>query len=202
MKPLILWIGKSGSGKTTIVNYLANRGYESLQSYTTRPPRFDGEVGHIFVSDVEFNKLENIVAYTEYNGCRYCCTEEQLNKADCYVVDVPGVEFLLEKYTNAERPIFVFYLDTTVTTRIDRMVDRGDSDHAIVSRLHQDEGYDWYDKLYKIAYHYKNNLQRDIKLTKIDANKAQEEVIRDVLEIINNNEGESNIEHSRMAWGK
>lgn len=187
MKPLYLWVGKSGSGKTTVVNHLEKLyGYTSVQSYTTRPPRREDETGHIFVTDEEFDELKDIIAYTEYNKYRYCATAEQLDQVNCYVIDVPGVEFLLDKYTNTERHIHIIYLDTTVKTRIDRMVDRGDSDHAIVSRLYQDEEYDWYDKLHKLVWHYKNNLQRNIELYTVDANKEQEEVMQEVLKIIEN----------------
>lgn len=184
---LYLFVGRSGSGKSTIANFIEDTyGLKQVSSYTTRVPRYDGEQGHIFISDSEFDKLRNIVAYTEYNGKRYCTTAEQLDGVDCYVVDIPGVETLLERYENVGRPINIIYLDTTVKTRIDRMVDRGDSDHAIVSRLYQDEEYDWYDKLHKLVWHYKNNLQRNVELYKIDANKSQEEVIQDVLDIIEN----------------
>lgn len=41
--------GKSGSGKTTILNRLENSyGLTQLQSYTTRLLRHAGEGGHIF----------------------------------------------------------------------------------------------------------------------------------------------------------
>ena len=61
MKPLYLWVGQSGSGKTTVVNYLEEvYSYKSLQSYTTRPQRYEGETGHIFVTDPEFDELKNL----------------------------------------------------------------------------------------------------------------------------------------------
>ena len=54
-KPLFLFVGRSSSGKTTIANILEERyGYKQVQSYTTRPPRYEGEVGHIFVNENEF----------------------------------------------------------------------------------------------------------------------------------------------------
>ena len=109
-KPLYLFVGPSGSGKTTIVEELENRrGYKSIQSYTTRPQRYDNEYGHIFINDTDFDKLKNIVAYTEYNGFRYCATEELLDESDLYVVDCDGVETLLEKYSNKNRTICIFY---------------------------------------------------------------------------------------------
>ena len=54
MKNCYLIVGQSGSGKTTIMTTLEEK-YElkSIQSYTTRPKRSDGETGHIFISDEE-----------------------------------------------------------------------------------------------------------------------------------------------------
>ena len=176
-KPLFLFCGKSASGKTTVANILESVGkYAQLQSYTTRPKRTEDEVGHIFVTDEEFDNLENIIAYTEYNNHRYCATSEQIDAADLYVIDVPGVETLLEKY-ETERPIIVFYFNATVKTRIDRMINRHDHDAAIVSRLHNDEASDWEDELNKLIWHYKNNCGKDVVLYIVDANQNIDNVL-------------------------
>ena len=67
MKNCYLIVGQSGSGKTTIVNTLEEKyGLKSIQSYTTRPKRSENETGHTFISDEEYDKLENIVACTDY----------------------------------------------------------------------------------------------------------------------------------------
>lgn len=142
-KPLYLFVGKSASGKTTIAELLESKyNYKTLQSYTTRPKRHEHETGHTFVSEEEFNRLENIVAYTEYNGYKYCATQEQIDDVSIYVIDVPGVETLLKKY-KTDRPIAIIYFNSGVVTRIDRMIERGSSDMEIVSRLRNDEASDW-----------------------------------------------------------
>lgn len=185
-KPLYLFVGPSGSGKTTIVDELECKyRYKCLQSYTTRPQRYENEYGHIFISDEEFDNLENIVAYTEYHGHRYCATEELLDDADLYVVDCDGVETLLNKYSNTERFICVFYFDTTVSVRISRMLDRGDSDMQIVSRLHNDEQFDWHDKLNKLVWDYSKLHNRNVELYKINANNNKENVLELVLYFMN-----------------
>lgn len=182
--PLFLFVGPSGCGKTTVVETLeANYGHKSIQSYTTRAPRYDGETGHTFISDEEFALLDNIVAYTEYNGKKYCTTQEQLDNANLYVVDVPGVETLLNNYTTT-RPIRIFYFDSTVTTRIDRMIDRDDSDTAIVGRLRHDEAFDWHKHLQTLVWHYENIVGTDIKLHLINANESKENVLESVLSYI------------------
>lgn len=146
-KPLFLFVGKSASGKTTVADMLAKDGYTQIASYTTRAPRYDGEIGHTFVTDEEYDKLENIMASTLYNGHRYCTTLEQVQKADLYVVDIPGVETLLQNYSKLNREIYVLYFSVDVYNRIHRMMDRGDSDTQIIGRLLTDEKEDWLDHL-------------------------------------------------------
>lgn len=66
LKNIYLIVGPSGSGKTTIANELkATYGYKAVESYTTRPPRYEGERGHIFVSDEEFDALGPIIERTQ-----------------------------------------------------------------------------------------------------------------------------------------
>lgn len=179
--PLFLFVGPSGCGKTTVVQNLEQQhGYKTVKSFTTRPQRYDNETGHTFISDEEFDALQNIVAYTKYNGFRYCTTQEQLDLVTSYVVDIPGVETLLKKY-NTERPIVIFYLDSTVRVRIERMIDRHDSDVSIISRLHNDEEFNWYNKLHRIVWNCNNIDHKNVELYKINANKNEEDVVEQVL---------------------
>lgn len=175
---LILLVGPSGCGKTTIANYLEAKGLKQIQSYTTRPPRYEGETGHTFVTEEEFNNLGELVAYTEYNGNKYGVPAKMVDESRVYVIDVPGVETLLEKYQNEDRCINILYLKSTVATRIDRMMERGDCDSAILSRLHTDEQYDWLERLRDIVYDFYKH--REVLLHVIDANKNQKDVIEQI----------------------
>lgn len=175
--PLYLFVGKSASGKTTIADILEQKcGYKQVYSYTTRKPRYDDEIGHIFISEEEFDNLGELVAYTEYDGNRYGTTAEQLDKCSIYVVDIPGVKSLLEKY-KTNRPIYILYFDTTVYTRINRMLDRHDSDMAIISRLLQDEKDDWFKELDHLVWHYEHIINKDIELYSINANTNQDAIV-------------------------
>lgn len=168
--PLYLFVGKSASGKTTIADILEKQhGNKQVSSYTTRSPRYDGEIGHVFITEDEFNELGELVAYTEYNGFRYGTTADQLDKCDIYVVDVPGVETLLAKY-KTNRQIVIIYFDTTVYTRITRMKNRGDSDLAIISRLLQDEKDDWFNLLDHLVWHYGRVVHKDVDMYSVNAN--------------------------------
>lgn len=175
-KPLYILVGKSASGKTSLANILEKEhGLMQLQSYTTRPKRYENEVGHTFISDAEFDKLEHIVAYTEYNGYRYGATKEQVDSIDVYVLDVPGVETLLKEY-DTNRTMIIFYFDATVYTRIKRMIERGDHDNAIISRLLEDEKDDWLRQLEDMPDCGTNNVSLYI----IDANKEIDKVAKSI----------------------
>lgn len=181
---LFLFVGRSASGKTTVADVLEKEyGYKQVSSYTTRKPRYDGEIGHTFVTEDEFNQLEDIVAYTLYNNAHYGTTAKQLDECSIYVVDVPGVETLLERYKN-DRPIVVIYFDSSVYTRINRMIDRGDSDMQIISRLLQDEKDDWHHDLDALVWHSTNIENRNVKMYVINANSKKDEVLKNVLDYI------------------
>ena len=183
VKPLYCFIGKSASGKTSVANELEVYGFSQLWSYTTRPKRYEFETGHTFITEEEFGKLENIIAYTEYNGYKYCCTQEQIDKTDLYVIDVAGIETLLKNY-KSERPIIVFYFDASVKNRIHRMINRGDSDNAIVSRLYNDEASDWEIELQNIIWNHNTSHTstscNNVTLYLIDANQDLNDVTNQI----------------------
>jgi guanylate kinase len=181
-KPLLLFVGKSSSGKTTIANILEKEhGYKQVQSYTTRKPRYEGEIGHIFVTEKEFNKLGRLAAYTLYNGHKYGTTFKQIDKCDIYVIDVPGVETLLKNYKTG-RPIYIIYFDVSVYNRINRMIERGDHDGAIISRLLEDEKEDWLRGLRDVV---SRSGQSNAWVYVVDANEAPDNVIEQIFWYVN-----------------
>ena len=185
-KPLFLFVGKSASGKTSTANILNDKyGYSQIWSYTTRFPRYKDEPGHIFISDDEFDSLGELAAYTVYNGYRYGTTIDQVNNADIYVVDVPGVETLLEKLKDDTRLIYILYFDASVHNRILRMKHRGDSDTGIVARLLADEKEDWFKQLNALVWHYNNIVGKQIELYNVNADNDQKSVVELVLYYMN-----------------
>lgn len=179
-KSLFLFVGRSASGKTTVANMLERDGYNQIQSYTTRPPRYQGETGHTFISKKEYDKLDNIVASTLYNGYHYCTTLEQIQNADIYVIDVPGVITLLNNYEKIKRPLHVIYFEVDVYNRIQRMLERHDSDTQIVSRLLQDEKSDWLEDLLSIE----SDNYNKIFISTVDANHNLQNVYQRVKYIV------------------
>lgn len=151
---ILLIAGASGSGKNTVADLLTSYfDMQQLQSYTTRPQRYSGEKGHIFVNDERFDELiareaslvlsgENpgthIVAFTEFNGHRYCATSDQVEDSDIYIIDLDGIEFFKNKYRGSKK-IKVVYLFNNRSTRFERMLDRGDKVMTAIERLEHDD---------------------------------------------------------------
>ena len=124
---ILLLVGKSGSGKSTVAEALHNA-YEwrILQSYTTRPKRYANESGHIFINKEEFDRLENLCAYTIFDGYEYCATQEQVDNAEIYIIDPTGVEYFKKLY-KGDKMVIPIYLDASDKILWERMRKRGDS---------------------------------------------------------------------------
>lgn len=139
-KIIVLLVGESGSGKTTVSKELGKKyGWSDISSYTTRKPRFAGEQGHIFLSDPEFDLINenDMCAFTIFDGHRYCATNAQADKANIYVIDPQGVVNFKNKYRGKRTPLVIF-LHTSEEVRYDRMEKRGDSKFEIQKRLEHD----------------------------------------------------------------
>ena len=138
-KYIVLIVGESGSGKSTICDELTKRyGLKQVKSYTTRPRRSGDEDGHTFISDEEFDKLENICAYTYFDDHRYCATREQIDNSDLYIIDPYGVRYFMETYNGRKIPMVV-YIHADKRIRRKRMAKRGDKDYKIRQRIINDE---------------------------------------------------------------
>lgn len=164
-KGIFCIIGESGSGKTTIVTELCDKyGFKQIDSYTTRPKRTEDEIGHIFVNQEAFDKLKPyIVAYKNFNGFDYGATEQQVNTCDLYVVDYDGLKYLKEHYKGSKKVVSI-YIGTTMSQRIQRMTDRGDTEGNIIGRLINDEK-EFKDVKYNCDYIIHNDdLNTSVKL--------------------------------------
>lgn len=139
MKKVFLLMGYSGSGKTEVAKALEGRGYNILQSYTTRQPRHENEWGHIFASDEVYEQLDRenqVAAYSYFDGNHYFSTKDQINSTDIYVVDPDGIKDLKEAVKDVE--FVVVYLKVDKKTRMERMKNRGDSVDKILKRIAED----------------------------------------------------------------
>ena len=138
-KYIVLIVGESGSGKSTICDELTKRyGLKQVKSYTTRPRRSEDEDGHTFISDEEFDKLEDICAYTYFDDHRYCATKEQIDNSDLYIIDPYGIDYFIKEYNGRKIPMVV-YIYADKRTRRKRMRKRGDKEYKIRQRIAHDE---------------------------------------------------------------
>ena len=130
---LITVAGRNSAGKSLIAKKVAEAlGLNVVKSYATRKPRPEElEKGlencdHIFVSDEEYDKLENITAETEINGARYCTTQEILDNSDIYVIDPKGIKDLKER-CGSRYKLLQFYIYADADKRAARFVARGET---------------------------------------------------------------------------
>ena len=138
-KYIYLLVGMSGSGKSTVAEILEQEnGWRALMSYTTRKPRYEGESGHIFISREEFDKLENKVAYTIFDGNEYCATAEQVENSDVYVIDPAGIKYFLNYYKGEKIPV-VSVINVEAGVAVHRMEKRGDNLEDIFRRIKHDK---------------------------------------------------------------
>ena len=136
-KIVFLVIGRSGSGKDTLVNYMCQKyGLKKLKSYATRPPRQNEEDTHIFISPEEVQKYQDdIIAYTKIGEFEYFATKTQLKDINFYIIDPKGVQDL-EKIPNLKEE-FTFiklFIYLPEKERKKRIALRGDSEEAFLKR--------------------------------------------------------------------
>lgn len=140
MKPIILLCGCSGTGKTTLAEELeVQLGLKAIPSYTTRPKRSENEKGHTFITDEEFNRLEDILAYAETGSYRYAVTKEifEDEQYSVYVIDNSGIKYLKECY-KGDRPWYVVYITTPLIQRFKRMMARQNDVEFAIGRIEHD----------------------------------------------------------------
>lgn len=135
MGKIIIIIGASGSGKSTVGKALEREyGIKQLVSYTSRPMR-DGEVYGVdyYFLDRQMAKYNKIISVetTVYDGNIYGLTIDEVESKrkdgnDVYFIsDRDGAEEIQEWYSDEE--IIVLWFDISPWTMLTRMFKRGDS---------------------------------------------------------------------------
>lgn len=140
---MIILIGESGSGKTTILNKLVERGFEKAINHTTRKPRKNEERNneYKFVTKEEFNKMwdeGNLLQRAEFNGEYYGISTSSLKKNGVCISIVDSVNDIKQraKELNIDNvKIITVYVNVNEKERIKRMQMRGDSQENIQRRL-------------------------------------------------------------------
>ena len=134
---LLTLTGPSCSGKTTLANKLiAEYGYASIVSHTTRPPR-PGEqdgIDYYFIDDDHFNSLKAQNAFVEtieFNGYQYGVNAKVLERVSAtgknlvLIVDPHGLRQIRNFYKDRENiNLFSIYVDGHEEVLISRYINR------------------------------------------------------------------------------
>lgn len=127
---IIVLLGASGSGKSTIEHELAtHHGFEKIISYTTREPR-GGEVNgkeYYFTNNETFNAMRKdglFAEYDEYSQDRlYGTLVSDYTEGNKVVVLTPnGLRQLRQNCSNHN--IFTVLVNASLGTRVKRYIDR------------------------------------------------------------------------------
>lgn len=180
---MIVIVGKSGSGKDYVSNYLANTfGFNKTVSYTTRPKR-DGEVegkDYYYLTTEEFCKKNNNDEFietreytTKFNDKDqvyfYGTSKEEIDnktKKIC-IVDLKGLKEIKKYY--GEENLLVIFIDAADEIRQRRAMRRGSFDKS-----------EWYRRLKDDNKKFKD-FEYDYKIMN---NKTQTELEYKVCDIL------------------
>lgn len=142
---MIILIGESGSGKTTILNELEKRGFKKAINHTTRPKRNEGETAEYnFITKEEFEKMWSegkLLQRAEFDGEYYGISTDSLNEdvACIQIVDsIADVKQRAKQLGLGDMKIVSFYIHVPPEERTKRMLSRGDSLESIQKRLEID----------------------------------------------------------------
>lgn len=142
---MIILIGASAAGKSTIEKELVKNGYNNIISYTSRPIRCN-ETNHKdyhFISKEEFslkNKEGFFAENTIYNDWFYGIAKENIRPDAIIVVEPHGFRQLKKLSKENNVPLLSFFIEAPERVRLKRMVDRGDNLMEIFRRIFSDQG--------------------------------------------------------------
>lgn len=138
-KRILVLVGVSGSGKTTIQEELAKHNMKKLVTTTTRSPR-KGEVegkDYYFINEEDLDEYD-FIERTYYNDNHYGLTRQEIEGAlEIYdyvhvSLDQNGAKALKEIYGDV---VTVIFFDVSEEDMIARLKNRGDSPEKIKDRL-------------------------------------------------------------------
>lgn len=150
---MIILIGESGSGKTTVAKILQEKyGMKMITTYTTRPMR-DGEVNGVdyhFISVDEFCALRErgfFAETAEYRGWFYGSAKDDYKYKDSVAILTPHGMRQVKKFfeedpfeDDPEAYFNVFYINIPRRDRLVKLLQRGDNIEEAYRRSLSDVG--------------------------------------------------------------
>lgn len=139
---MIVLVGESASGKSSVQNELVKLGYKKLITYTTRLPR-DGEedgVDYHFINKDHFLTLKDKGFFAEtakYNGWYYGTAKEDCTDDKVAVLTPHGMR-QLKKIDGLN--ITSFYIKVSRRARLIKILQRGDAIEEAYRRSLSDVG--------------------------------------------------------------
>lgn len=140
---MIVLIGESASGKSSIEKYLVNNyGYSKVISYTTRQPRGNeiNGVDYHFITESQFCKLKKQGFFVEtavYNGWHYGTAKNDCTDNKVAVLTPHGMR-QLKKFKDIN--IISFYINVPRRDRLIKILQRGDNIEEAYRRNVSDVG--------------------------------------------------------------
>lgn len=143
-RKIFILMGGSGTGKTTLGDYLKEVGVPEMISHTTRDMRVNEVDGttYYFIRREDFDSIDKI-EWTEYpknSGRMYCLSRSEVEGKLAHhgrvfaITDRNGMEQVKEQYPEET---VVIYLTISMEEMERRMRSRGDNEEAIQVRLKQ-----------------------------------------------------------------
>lgn len=171
---MIIMIGKTASGKDTIINKLVTKhGYKRVITYTTRPmrPGEQQDVTYHFITEEDFKKKIEDNFFAEYKtfntqfGTWYYGTAiedlENMDNKTIIILTPSGYRDIIHKIKNRPKVIYIYANNATIK---ERLRSRGDDKSEAQRRLEHDnsdfKGVE--NEVDKIFYNNKGNNIDDV----------------------------------------
>ena len=154
---LLLILGRTASGKDSLVNKLCERtNLKAVTSYTTRPRRENEKDTHIFTTENVYEQMQTegkVAAYTEISGYHYWTTIDQLYENDIYIIDYRGVQ-TLKKLDLPDIRFVTVFVNTPDKVREERALNKRKDDKFVFRKRSLDEAAQFREMLKNADFDY------------------------------------------------
>lgn len=154
---LLLIVGRTASGKDSLVNKLCERtNLKAITSYTTRPRRENEGDTHIFTTEDIYEQMQaegKVAAYTQISGYHYWTTIDQLYENDVYIIDYKGIQTLRELNLSGIRFVTIF-VNVPDKVREERALSKRKDDKFVFRKRSLDEAAQFREMLKNADFDY------------------------------------------------